>query len=776
MRLRAQADQAGGEGETAGISADDRKEIQNEIDQVARSNRISAGPGAFVVTPRKKGFLFPLVVNLLAIAATIGAVLLLSFVFRQRDIAIASSSSALDTAEGKLLQELKRDSDSKLQEKDKAITDFRTRLVSLDKERNDLAANIDEKVKTKETELRTKFQAELDAEKKRLADQGLGAADLQAKIKAFEAEKTAALDKQLADARKGAEAEKAAAEDRFNQLKSDYQKSLASLGEERKLLQDQAKKQEDALKASLEAKTKELETQSAAAKAGLDKAKTDLAALEDQQTRAKAEDDRVIGLYGTIRAALRDRRYSDAASGADALVSYIKDPSLRVDSSIQGRRDADLFVAETLGAYARSELDRASADASKLLAQADLLGSAREASAAAQAALKAGNATLASSKYLEALGKVPEILAAHQYFLDQLQAVEAARRAKLDDSLAAADRAFKAGDLGTSAARYSEALSYLPISDAARTALVSRLAQSGASDAGKGKVAADTKAASALLASAASRLGAKDWSGAISGYIGLLSSFPAAEQAPDALKGIEAARAGFQQEAEAQAASSSTQAEAALAAARKDLADAQATAKANEASLRSEIASLNKQLADAQAKTAQTAAAANPAIDAAAQAAQAGEIAQLRAEVLRLGEESAKNAAEAGRLKVGADKYEALAASYRQFLDSEAAAAKKGGTAASLAAQSSLYAFLGEAGVAEAFPGLRDKVTAYQGASQSELLDSFPSDASEIVQQALGYKDKTALRAYYAAKRDTYQKSSNLVMVNFLDAVSKVVK
>jgi len=76
------------------------------------------------VRPRRKGFVFPLIVNLLAIAATVAAVLLLSFLFRQRDIAIANSTSAVDTAEGKLLRELKRDSDSKLLEKDKAIADI----------------------------------------------------------------------------------------------------------------------------------------------------------------------------------------------------------------------------------------------------------------------------------------------------------------------------------------------------------------------------------------------------------------------------------------------------------------------------------------------------------------------------------------------------------------------------------------------------------------------------------------------------------------------------
>jgi hypothetical protein len=54
-------------------------------------------------------------------------------------------------------------------------------------------------------------------------------------------------------------------------------------------------------------------------------------------------------------------------------------------------------------------------------------------------------------------------------------------------------------------------------------------------------------------------------------------------------------------------------------------------------------------------------------------------------------------------------------------------------------------------------------------------LDAFPSDASEIVRQALGFKDKAALKAYYASQRDAYSRSGNALMVNFLDAMAKVV-
>jgi hypothetical protein len=786
------------DGSQAGISADDRMEIQNKIDELSRRHRISAGSTDFIVRPRRKGFVFPFAVNILALASTVGAVFLLSYVFRQRDLDVSGSAGMMDTAEGKLLRELKRDSESRLQEKDKAIADIQSRLGSLDKERKELAANIDAKIVAREAELRAGLQAELEAEKKKLGDRGLSATALDARLKSFEAERTLALNKELEDARKEAAAEKGAAEEKYSQLRDEYRKSMAGLGEERKRIQDQAARREDELRISMESAAKDLESQSAAAKAGLEGARAELAALQDQRARAKAEEDRVIGLYGTIRAALRDLRFADASAGAAALVSFLNDPKLDSDASIQDRRDADLFVAETIGAYARGELERSSVDATGLLRQAEILAAAREAAAAAQAALKAGDAALASAKYGEALAKVPEILAAHEYFISQEQAAEAARRTRLGEALTAAEAAFSAGDRAATLAKYAEALSYLPIDEAVRKTMVARLVRSGQEgsqapvEADAARKAADTRAAAPLLAAASRRLDAKDWSGAISSLVDLLSSYPQAEQSGAALKQIAAARDGLRDAADAAEAAARSEAKvrsesAQAAALEATKASARAAARENALAmelvdakksieiLRSNIDALNATLAETQAKTAQAALAANPGIDAAAQAAQAGEIEKLRAEVARLTDESARAAADAERFRAGASKYEAIVSAYREFLNNESEAAKKGGKAAVLALQSSLFAFLGEAGVSEALPGLRDKLAAYQDASRSELLVAFPSDAAEIVQQAMSYSNKAALRTYYATRRDTYQKSGNFLMINFIDAISKVI-
>jgi hypothetical protein len=773
-----------------GISADDRRDIAHEIDSISRRNRISARPEDFIVRPARKGFAFPLAVNLLALAATVGAVFLLSQVFRQRDLKLASSASSLETAEGKLLRELKRESESRLLEKDRAIADFQVKIAQIDSERSKLAAGIDDRVKAREAELRILLRAEIEAERERLATERLSAAARDAKLKTYENERTAALDRAIAEDRAKAEAEKAAADEKYRQLKEEYRKSIASLSDERRRLQDESKKREAEIKAQAEASARELEARGAAAMAGLEKARAELSSLEEQKARREAVEERVLGLYDGIRTALRERRFEAAATASEALASYLNDPETAAETSLKARRDADLFVAQTLGTYARGELARAAVDAGKLLEQASVLASAREAAQAAGAALKAGDAELARVKYGEALAKVPEILAAHEYFLDRSGAEEAARRAKLEEYLAAAESAFRSGDRALMIARYSNALEYLPVPESARNDMVARLGQPApASDAAR--KSADTIAARGMASKAERRLAAKDWPNAISDYVQLISAYPAAEQVADALSGIDTARAKMQKASEsaeaaakaalraeaekAQAASSEAQAAQAdlaaakgeLEAARSELSGAKAAAESAsrssaqaEAGLRSDIEALKKRLADEQQKTAAAAQAVAPASSTATQAAQAGRVEELQAEV--------------ARLKAVADRHESLVASYQSYRASEAAVEAKGGPEALIDASAKLDAFLGSDEAKGALPGLRDSVAryeqAYQRAGQREVL----YNALDVLDGAVKAKDAAARERYFKDLEGRY--SGDQAMLDFIAGLRRNLK
>ncbi len=762
----------------SGISADDRREIEREIDGISRRSKLSIGSEAFIVRPRRKGFVFPLAVNVLAILLTAATVFFLSQLFHQRDLEIANSASSLETAEGRLLRELKREAETKLLEKDRAIADFQSKLLQLDRERAALAANIDERISAREAQLRATLKSEIEAERARLAAEHISEAAREARLKSYETEKNAELNRLIAAARQEADAENAAAESRFNQLREEYQKSIASLSDERKKLQDEAKRREAEIRAEAEASIRTLTAQSAETQAKLETARSQLAALEEQKNRRSAVEERIIGLYEGIRSALRERRFEAAVTSAGSLVSYLNDPLVASDSSLKARRDADLFVAETLAVYARNELARAAIDTAKLLEQASMLAAAREASQEAQSALKSGDAATAQARYAEALAKVPEILAAHTYFLDRSRSEEEARRARLMDHLDAADRAFRSNDFALMLSRYSNALEYLPISPAERQALISHISRAAAADAAAAASASaasrstaepalaeeQTKAAQPLAVEASRRLSAKEWAGAVARYIELLSRYPRAEQIDEALAGIRTASSEMAASAEAERARAKEAIQAEMQRAEEARSRAEAAlaelsaAKLSEGKLKADIETLQRQLAEVQEKTAAAASIA-PAASSAVEAARAGRIADLEAEVKRL--------------SVTASLYDELVSSYKSYRDFEASyrADENEGL---VAASARLDAFLESEAVRQTMPGLRDSIARYREAyirsGQREIL----YNALDILEGAMRLRDEAARQRYFKDLESRFADDAG--MLAFIEGLRKNIK
>jgi hypothetical protein len=537
--------QASAYGEDQGITPAERREIMARIEKVAERRSLSTESAEADNAPQKKELLFPLLVNILVLGFTAFAVLGISYVFRQRNAQAESASAVVTTAEGRLIQELKRDSDSKLQEKERDIAEVQSQLRAVDKQRDELSTNIDQQVEARESELRVSLNAAIEKERARLTELGNSEMAIQAKLKKFEQDKTSEMDSQLAAAKKKAEADKEAQEARLAQISQEYQKSIAGMNEERNRILGQAKSREDALRASLETKTAELAGQSAAAKAELEQAKARLERIEDERSKAQGAEDRILGLYSSIQAALSDHRYQDALSSISALESYLNDPKILEIPSVRSRRGADLFIADALGSLAKSELQSSSADTTRLLDQAALVSSARAAAEAGRKAAQAGDTATADAEYRDCLTKIPEILSASDYFAGKAKAEESARRTRLDSALAAADRAWKSGDSPGAIARYKEALSYLDLDSGTQAAMVTRIGQASEEAAIDSRKASDSNAAREEFAAAGKSLTKGEWAPAIAGFIGVIGAYPSAAQVPDALKGIEAAREGI---------------------------------------------------------------------------------------------------------------------------------------------------------------------------------------------------------------------------------------
>ncbi len=783
------------EDKRSGITVEDRREILAHIEQITRGARIAEDPGAFAVKAKRRGVLFPVLVNLAAALIGAGGLFGLSVLSRQRETAIVEGGGAIASAEGKLIREIQREASSRLGEKDREIAEIQGRLASLDKERGELASSIEERVKARETELRAALDAELQRERARLIAEGLSEATIQERLKKFEAEKTAAFRRELSEYQAKAEAEKAAAEANYQKLRDEYQKNISGLAEERQRIQDESRKREETLRASLEAslaeKTASLRAAGAETEAGLAAAKAELARIEDQRKKAQAAEEQVVGLYGSVRQALRDRRFEDAALKAAALRSYLDDPAIASLPSLQSRREADLFAAEALTALAKSELDRASADSARLLRQAELLQAAREAAQAGERALKAGDGAEAEKKYREALEKVPDILAAHDFFLTRSRDAEELRRSRLDENLALAQVAFKSGDYPVAAARYQEALAYLPLAETNRQALVARIAETGAFEAEKTRRAADTKAAREPFAAARRELAASRWPEALAGFVGILASYPAAEQAPEAARGAEAARAGIAQASAAASASSANEAAALkseaerlakeLAAETSRLAEETRRARSEgEAALASLAAAKDTRIAEleklletaraesARAESARAAAAASPGTGAkTGQTGTGAPSADIQKEIADL-------KAENERLTVAAARYDAIISSYKDYLGAEDAALASGGDGAIVEARAKLDAFLSGSAAGESLPGLRERIARYERAFQEAGQREVLYNAMDLVENALRQRDASSRTRYFQDLEARY--AGDATMLEFIGGLKKGIK
>jgi hypothetical protein len=728
--------------EDEGITAEERRAIIADIDEVASRNRLPGRAARSSPVPSRKGFVFPLVVNVLAVVLTVAVVLSLALIFRQKDQVIAEGNAVVTTAEGKLIQEIKRDSDSKLREKDKAIADIQGRLSSIDRQRGELVASIERRIKARESELRAELESELEKERGRLAGQGLSEAAIQERIKKFEAQKNAEFNRRIEEYRKRIEEERAVEEARLAQARDEYQRSISGLNEERKKILDEARKSEDRLRTSLEARARELEGQSAAAQAMAATARTELRLLEEQRAKAQSAEERILGLYGAIRVALRDRRFDDALSSIAALDSYLSDPSVMAVPSLKPRREADLFIAEALESLARTELERSSVDVNKLLGQAELLASVREAAAAGNKALKAGDLATAAAKYSVALAAVPEILAAHDYFLASEKEARAAAAARLKSALEEGERAWRSGDRGECSRRYAEALAALPLEEAQREVMLARLTQPDAKATAAAAKASDSAAARNSYAAAKRNLAAGKWPESIALFVGLVGAYPAAEQVPDALAGIEAARSGMERDSAERAA-----------AYEKTIADLRAEAGRSAASLRTDGASLDAALQGAKDALASSerkleesraeVASLQRRLEAAAVASAEASAKSGAVDAKTAAAASAAAAADAAALQDLRTRAKALQAEYDDYLKADGAVSSKGGDFAVVERRKKLVAFLGGNEVKSLFPELAGIVDSQFADYRQQLsMESLRTAADIAIQAATAKSDK----------------------------------
>jgi DNA repair exonuclease SbcCD ATPase subunit len=492
----------------------------------------------FAVKAAKRGVLFPILVNVVAVLVLAVGLAVFYFLFQRGETQLSQEDTGTITAEGKLLAEVKKESEAKLQEKNQQINDIQGRLAQIDKQRQDLQSNMDAKVQQKEGDLRAAMAAELDAEKARLQKQGLSDQDIQKKLADLEAQKNASFNKELDSFKTQADAERKQSEATLKDLQTQFNADLAKANTERQQVLSDSKQREADLQAQLATRTSELQAQAA-------QSQQQLTALTSQKTQEDLVSQQLVGLYSVAQTDIAARNYTKALASLQAIGSYVNSTDVATLPGMAKRRAVDQFIVDSLTQLVQGQIDASSADSASLVDAANKLADVRGKVADADTQLKAGKVADAERLYGQALAVLPEVAKSYAWFTAKSADTESSRQAALHAALTRAETAYAAGRFPEMLAAYKDALGALPETPARLDALLGNVTAAGAALAGQATQADQSRAAAALLSQGDTQLKQGSTADAAVSYLQLLQSYPQSPQGPQALQGISRAIAAM---------------------------------------------------------------------------------------------------------------------------------------------------------------------------------------------------------------------------------------
>ncbi len=399
------------------ISEKDRREILETIDKVVAENRVTVSPAQFALKPKKNGLLFPIVINAAALAAVAVGFFAANFYFSRQQSSISNQAGTFFSAEGKLLEAVRKQSQAELAAKDQQIESIQGQLGKLDQEAAGLRKNMDATIAAKEQDLRARMSADLDAEKARLQKLGISQADISRRMQTYQGEISQQYDRQLSTFQQQAEAQLAAREKQIQAERERQQQILAQANQEKQNLQVEAQTREaqmrsqfEAQQAQLQSQNQQLQTKASAAQELASQAQAKLQALSAQSQNEQLVDDQIAGSYTSILADIKDNKLEQAQADMASLRALLENPNIDSLPDIAKRRPIDLALIGTLQNLIKEKsqvvtqtqgLDPATAQAAnELLASQALV-------AKADAAQASGDAKTAVTLYTQALTQIP---------------------------------------------------------------------------------------------------------------------------------------------------------------------------------------------------------------------------------------------------------------------------------------------------------------------------------------------------------------------------------
>ncbi len=389
--------------EDPSVNEDEEREISEQIAEIVENNRIPITEDLFDFKPKKRGVLFPVMINVLAVAVVVGVFFFADWYTEQKKETLSVEAQSYMSAEGRLIAAIRRESEARLEEKDQEIAGIREQLQSLDEQRNQIQNQMEQEIAEREAELRQSLQQQLSLERSRLEALGRSEAEIERELEELEAEVRLEQEGRIAAYREQMQEEIAEKERELEETKAMTEQLLEQARSERENLAERAALREEELKARYEEEQRRLEARTS-------EAEDEIEELTTARRQEMLISDNIIGTYDVVERQLASDEFEAAEEALANLRQILLDPTVDQLPVVSRRREADLFVIDALERLVEMQ---AAADQEKtresIIQTANLLTAARGLVTRGDELTSIGEMSKALSEYRDAIDMVPSM-------------------------------------------------------------------------------------------------------------------------------------------------------------------------------------------------------------------------------------------------------------------------------------------------------------------------------------------------------------------------------
>jgi chromosome segregation ATPase len=273
----------------SGFSAEEQQEILDRINSLTVEKGIIPQAGLLKTEAKKRGVLFPMLVNLAALLILAGGFFLL-WLFHGRDEQdIREGGAVLGLTERTLIQEIRKETSRQLTEKEREINGILSRLQDAGEEYRELQASVE--TLTEEQQERAAY---------------------------------------------------------LLAVQDEYRKTLSLLEDDRSKILEDSRMREASLRAQAEERTKELAAQIEQGQVNLGAAMEELARISGDQERAAAAEAQLGGYYTILANQITTGQNAEAALMLVSMRSFLTSSLFQASRSLDARRQTHLAAVGSL--------------------------------------------------------------------------------------------------------------------------------------------------------------------------------------------------------------------------------------------------------------------------------------------------------------------------------------------------------------------------------------------------------------------------------------------